>query len=60
MNERTPSRYGVIKEIKGTITALDLAILDANSKGIDKGTFTDNELEKYIKYLEKISNFPVN
>lgn len=60
INDRMPSRYGVIKELKGTITPLDLAVLNAKSKGLKDDTFNEEELLEFERFLEKISKFPVN
>ncbi|EUJ23337.1 hypothetical protein PGRAN_09201 [Listeria grandensis FSL F6-0971] len=57
-DNRKPSAIGVVKRIKGGITAEDLARLDCNTSG-KKRSIPDN-LDMYEKYLERVSRFPEN
>jgi hypothetical protein len=55
VEDRKPSRYGVIKRVTNSLTALDLVKLDYQSRGKDIEEINDEILKEYEDYLDKIS-----
>ncbi|MFB7642221.1 hypothetical protein [Peribacillus butanolivorans] len=60
VEDRKPSRYGVIKKATNSLTALDLAKLDYQSRGKDIEDINDEILKEYEDYLDKISKFELD
>ncbi|QPC47636.1 hypothetical protein [Mangrovibacillus cuniculi] len=57
---RKPSRYGVVKEVENSLTALDLAKLDYQSRGLNEEEINSEIVNVYEEYLAKISTFTID
>lgn len=56
--KRLPSEYGVVKRIAEPITALDLATKDYESRQLNQSELTEEKLQEYEWFLERINAQP--
>lgn len=56
--QRMPSEIGVVKKINGYITANELAELDYKSRNINPNLLTNEVLQEYEYFLEKVNSQP--
>ena len=59
-HNRMPSEIGVVKEIETPITAKELAVRDYQSQGKSTETLTDEDIEQYTWFLDKVNAQPVH
>ncbi|WP_110111541.1 hypothetical protein [Bacillus sp. CGMCC 1.16541] len=57
-DKRIPSEFGVVKKVNGGITAVKLAELDYQSQNKDISLLTDEVVNEYEWFLEKVNAQP--